>query len=134
MIWRGCGGHDLRDVVQHFNASAQDGAHAWLPDPPYHAIWCRLSDPSVPGGHADSFTTSICMYLRPEVVRTDRIAAPTDQTPVNWDDPNLDFSRSSPSGVIGDPTHASAELGAVLWEACVDAVVEVLGDVSGNLS
>jgi len=50
------------------------------------------------------------------------------------DDPDLDFSRFSPSGVIGDPTHASAALGAVLWEACVDAVVEVLGDVSGKLS
>lgn len=129
VIWRGCGGHDLRDVVQRFNATAHDGTPVWLPDPPYHAIWCRLADPSVPAGHADSFTTSICLYLRPDAVRTDKIAVSTDQTPVNWDDPDLDFSRSSPSGVIGDPTHASAELGAALWDACVDAVVEVLGNM-----
>src|SRR5207302_1807996 len=67
LVWRGCGGHDLRGVVDRFNAAGR--ASVSLPEPPYHAIWCRLADPAVPGGHADSFTTSISLYLRPESVR-----------------------------------------------------------------
>ena len=34
----------------------------------------------------------------------------------------MDFSRYSATGVIGDPTQASAELGAKLWEAVVEEV------------
>ncbi len=33
---------------------------------------------------------------------------------VNWDDPHLDFTQYSDTGVIGDATRASAELG---WDA-----------------
>ena len=43
-------------------------------------------------------------------------------SPVDWEDPALDFSRYSSSGVIGDPTHASAELGRRLWTEVVEAV------------
>jgi creatinine amidohydrolase len=41
---------------------------------------------------------------------------------VDWDDPELDFSRYSTSGVVGDPTHASAALGRRLWKAVVERV------------
>ena len=82
-----------------------------------------MADPSVPGGHADSFTTSISLYLRPESVRQDQIWNP-HSTAVDWNDPHLDFARSSSTGVIGDPTHASAELGRKLWEAAVEEAVQ----------
>src|SRR5262249_19312803 len=112
LIWRGCGGHDLRGMVQDFNRRHPQVRIA-LPELLYHAIWCRLGDAKIAGGHADSFTTSMMLHLRPEAVRQDRIFNPESQEP-EWDDPHLDFRRYSTTGVIGDPTHASAALGAQL--------------------
>jgi creatinine amidohydrolase len=129
VVWRGCGQHRLHDLVERFNASHVGQARAFLPAHPYHDIWCRLGDPQVPGGHADSFTTSISLHLRPGTVRTDRIVNP-NHPPVRWDDPNLDFAAYSSTGVIGDPTHASAELGAKLWEAVVEHVASVLNEIA----
>ena len=125
VVWRGCGGHDLRATVGRFNEEQGGGAVAFLPAHPYRDIWCRIADPSVPGGHADSFTTSITLHLRPEAVRRDRITNPRHGE-VDWDDPEIDFTRYSATGVIGDPTQASAELGARLWAAVVDEVARIL--------
>lgn len=129
VVWRGCGQHDLNGVVERFNAEHEGKARAFQPELPYHAIWCRVGDPSIPGGHADSFATSIALHLRPESVRVERICDPQHK-PVDWDDPNLDFARYSPTGVIGDPTHASAELGAKLWKAVVEEVALIFQEIA----
>lgn len=125
VVWRGCGQHDLRGTVARFNIEYRRKAKAYLPAHPYHDIWCRIGDPSKPGGHADSFATSIALHLRPDAVRTDKIVNP-HHSEVNWDDPNIDFSSYSSTGVIGDPTDASAVLGAKLWEAVVEEVALIL--------
>lgn len=129
VLWRGCGGHDLAAVVDHFNQFHQGKAHALLPSHPFYEIWCRLADPSIPVGHADSFTTSISLYLRPESVRQVQIIDP-HSTEVDWNDPNLDFARYSSTGVIGDPTHASAELGKRLWVAVVEEAAHMLQEAA----
>jgi creatinine amidohydrolase len=129
VVWRGCGGHHLDGVVERFNVERDGEARAFEPVLPYHAVWCRIGDPSIPGGHADSFGTSIALHLRPESVRMERIPAPACE-PVDWDDPELDFARYSSSGVIGDATHASAELGARLWDAVVDEAASILWDIA----
>ena len=129
VVWRGCGQHALGDVVERFNLAHVGRSRAIQPDFPYHDIWCRVADPAIPGGHADSFATSISLHLRPESVRVDKIVDPGHE-PVDWHDPNLDFVRYSTTGVIGDPTHATAELGARLWEAVVEAVALTLKDIS----
>jgi creatinine amidohydrolase len=121
IVWRGCGQHDFFDTVARFNKEYKGKAKAYLPDLPYHDIWMRIGDPDNPGGHADSFTTSIVLYHRPELVRLDKIINP-HHSDVDWKDPNLDFSRYSATGVIGDPTKASIELGKKLWEAVVEEV------------
>ena len=133
VVWRGCGGHDLRETVQRFNEAFDGRSQAFLPGHPYHQVWCRLADPSIPGGHADSFTTSIMLHLRPEAVRKGKIIDPKHK-PVDWEDPSLDFADYSSTGVIGDPTHASAELGARLWEAVVDEVAATLHLIANNLN
>ena len=129
VVWRGCAQHALKGVVERFNETHAGKARAFLPAWPYHEIWCRIGDPSVPGGHADSFATSIALHLRPETVRVDQISDPK-HGPVDWDDPNLDFARYSSTGVIGDPTQASAELGARLWMAVVEAVAHTLNVIA----
>jgi creatinine amidohydrolase len=120
VVWRGCGEHRLHEVVRKF-----DAARVVLPELPYHGIWCRLADPTIPGGHADSFTTSIALHLWPDLVRLDLVPQEPSQAP-DWDDPDLDFARYSRTGVVGDATHASAELGAVLFSASVEAAADVL--------
>ena len=83
----------------------------------------------MPGGHADSFATSIALHLRPEAVRQDLISDPQLGS-VDWEDPDLDFAKYSSTGVIGDPTHASAELGARLWQAVVSEVALTLKEIA----
>ena len=129
VVWRGCGGHDLRTAVERFNEAFSGRSTAFLPSHPYDDVWRRIGDPAVLGGHADSFATSIALHLRPDAVRTDRIVDP-GHGPVDWRDPNLDFADYSRTGAIGDPTHASAELGAKLWEAVVDAVAATLASIA----
>ena len=129
VIWQGRGGHHLGDVVSQFNAEHAGRARAFLPALPYEEIWCQHGDPDIPGGHADSFATSLALYLRPDAVRTHHIITPRCK-PVNWADPELDLSRHTNTGVIGDPTHATAELGQRLWEATVEAVALILKDAA----
>ena len=83
------------------------------------------------GGHADGFATSISLHLRPSAVRLNEIVDPA-HPPVDWEDPNLDFVRYSVTGVIGDPTHASAELGARLREAVVDSVAATFHTIASS--
>jgi creatinine amidohydrolase len=125
VVWRGCAAHNLRETVERFNRDYRRKSRAYLPGFPYHDIWCRIGDPSNPGGHADAFGTSIALYLRPEAVRRDKIANPHSKE-VDWNSASLDFGRYSRTGVIGDPTPASAELGKKLWEAVVDEVAAIL--------
>jgi len=128
VVWRGCGGHGLQTVVAEFNQAMNGRSVAHLPGHPFHAIWCRLADPAVAGGHADSFATSIALYRHPEQVRPEEV--PEASAMPDWDEPDLDFSKYSTSGVIGDPTHASADLGKALWDACVDEFGAMLREVA----
>ena len=120
VVWRGCGEHDLSGVVERFNGS-RDDARAHLPELPYHAIWCEVADRGVPGGHADNFTTSIALHRHPELVRTDAIPSGASAQP-DWSRKDIDFTLVSSTGVVGDATHASAELGAKLWDSCVERI------------
>jgi creatinine amidohydrolase len=94
-------GHDLSEVITEMQSAWEGRVRFDLPTPPFAQLWAEHGDPTVPSGHADSFTTSICLYLRPEAVRIDRIPAPSESP--DWADPNLDFSAYTPAGTIGDP-------------------------------
>ena len=69
------------------------------------------------------------LYHRPELVRRDKIINPHNSE-VAWDDPDLDFHNYSSTGIIGDPTQASAELGKKLWEAVVEEVALVFKEIA----
>ena len=127
VVWRGCGEHRLQEAVDRFNARFRPRCVACLPPLPYHDIWCCVADPGVPGGHADSFTTSIALYRRPDTVRLDRIP-PTRSREVNWDDSHLDFTKYSDTGVIGDATQASTELGRKLWKEVILTTAAIFRD------
>ena len=128
VVWRGCGEHRLQGAVERFNAKFHSQCTAYLPSLPYRDIWLRVAEPAVPCGHADSFATSIAMYQRPEVVQLDRIPPPNSGN-VDWADPHIDFTKYSETGVIGDATKASAELGCVLWNEVVLTTAAIFRDV-----
>lgn len=100
---------------------------AHLPSTPYRDILLRVGDPAVPCGHADSFATSIAMYRRPEAVRRDKIPPPNSGN-VDWDNPHLDFTKYSETGVIGGATKASVELGRMLWNEVVLSTAAIFRD------
>ena len=129
VIWRGCGGHQVNRVINRITREYGDTIQIFNPSHPFYNVWCKVADPSIPGGHADSFTTSISLYKRPETVRENLISNPNSNEP-EWEDGNLDFSKYSKTGVIGDPTKASKELGRKLWEETVNQVIEILKDLS----
>ena len=88
--------------------------------------------------HADELETSVYLYLDADSVQMDKarkdINLPessytwidlTESPPVSvWDD----WSRISKTGVIGDPTVATAEKGKKLAEACVGKLIELVRD------
>lgn len=92
------------------------------------------------GIHAGFSETSIVMYLAPDLVAPvmparnvpEHIAALKhigfNAKPVMFGWTSDDFG---PEGVIGDPTGANAEMGAVLFERGVTFVTEALGEIDG---
>jgi creatinine amidohydrolase len=100
----------------------QEDARALIPDAPTAT------------GHACALETSISLYLWPDAV--DSNAIPAGDTPGSWPDPHMfakkevalvrRFEEINPTGVIGRPALATAEMGERLFNAavhrCRDAV------------
>jgi creatinine amidohydrolase len=125
LLWRGCGQHELGSVVDRFNTAHGDSkVHQPVLD--YGAI----SNPAlgiVPGGHADSFATSVCMVLDQSRIRSERIRLAVNR-PLDWTKP-VDFAATSDTGVIGDPTKASLQAGRQIWQQCVEAGTQAVIDI-----
>jgi creatinine amidohydrolase len=80
------------------------------------------------GSHATPSETSILMHLRPELVGDVARVKPTKAGLITWQPGPADLREHYPEGNIGsDPARASAEIGAVLFEAAVEGVIEVAG-------
>ncbi len=87
--------------------------------------------------HAGEIETSTTLALRPHLVAMDR-AAPevpgfssrfldfSNQRSVSW---NAYTERISDSGVMGDPTRASAEKGRRMWAVMINNLVELVEDL-----
>jgi creatinine amidohydrolase len=89
-------------------------------------------------GHACEFETALVMHLRPDLVKLDRAVSlypdpgsrylTTDLLGASRVRTYLDFKDLSPSGVLGDPSLATAEKGARFFEVAVAALAEFIGD------
>jgi creatinine amidohydrolase len=84
--------------------------------------------------HACEAETSMVMALRPELVDESKFEAARHMEPgqvagrAEAVHSPMKFEERTPTGVIGDPTAASAEKGEKLLEASADAVAVVLSD------
>jgi creatinine amidohydrolase len=93
---------------------------------------------SGPGGiaHACEYETSMMLYLRPDLVEMSQAEADFGQLSLkyfNWDEGRPSplawqdwWSRFSKGGVAGDPTVATAEFGARLFEVTVERFIELV--------
>ncbi len=87
--------------------------------------------------HADEFETSLYLHLAADRVRMDRVESGVDITgsylssdstsnyPVRFND---FWGRWTTSGVHGDPTRATAEKGALIWEAAVNGLIGLVDE------
>jgi creatinine amidohydrolase len=92
-------------------------------------------------GHACEFETALMMHLRPDLVKMDRAVTvypdpgsrylTTDLLGASAVRTYLDFKDLSPTGVLGDPSHASPEAGARFFAAVTDALARFIDDFAG---
>ncbi|MFJ9563845.1 mycofactocin biosynthesis peptidyl-dipeptidase MftE [Streptomyces fuscichromogenes] len=106
------------------NAATLDTALVLLRAEGHDAVWTGCD---LPGGdaHAGRAETSVLLHLEPERVRLDAaVAGDTRPLPVLLPELTARGVRAvSPSGVLGDPTGASAEEGRRALDATVAAAV-----------
>ncbi len=86
--------------------------------------------------HADEIETSLYLYLRPEGVRTELAKAENNMLPSEfwWQDLEKPgrigmmewWSSLSHTGVLGDPTLASAEKGEILYRAVTEELAKLI--------
>jgi len=86
--------------------------------------------------HADEIETSMYLHLRPEGVRKDLAAPENNMLPSEFWWQDLEdggrigmmewWSTFSHTGVLGDPTLASAEKGEALYRACVSELAKLI--------
>lgn len=115
----------LRRLDSEFPRARLAGAAYWDMAEPELAALCR--GPRTVMGHACELETSMMLHLRPDLVRSERIADDPDETPGSlrgtfW---ARDFSRRTHHGVIGHPESASAASGEKMLQASVARVVAV---------
>jgi len=96
-------------------------------------------------GHAGELETAIYLHLRPELVGDDRrvrmVESFTDagmrdlavRGPAQIAGPRP-MREVYPDGVMGDPTVATAELGALLLAAAVDGIKQIVDDVAADVA
>ncbi len=143
LLLNGHGGNQAVLTATAAQASADLGILAWT-----LSYWALVPDvlrevgSSPPGGmgHAGEMETSLALHLRPDTVdrdalRADIPASAGTRRAIDFRSPGpvaapLDLRRDSREGVLGDPTDASAEKGAVITDAIVGRLVEVIDDLA----
>lgn len=101
-----------------------------LTDPlaPIAAVIDRVRETDV-YGHAGEIETSIVLYVRPDLVKLERVRGGARLGPrrvLEHVDAMADWVCYALEGFVGDPTKASADKGRVLFEALVEAVAEIV--------
>lgn len=106
------------EALRPFGTSA---VHLRIHDGPrYRAAAQRLATQAF-GSHADELETSRMLHIAPRRVHMDRAAA----TPGGPFAGPLTLANA-PSGSYGDPTSATAAVGAQLWQAMFDDLMEAI--------
>jgi creatinine amidohydrolase len=94
----------------------------------------RTSRGAAPGlNHAEEVETSIMLALEPGHVHPERYAAEYPSFPSDFGTRPMQLHPFSPSGVFGDPSHATAAKGEHILAATVEGSLAVLADFIAGL-
>jgi creatinine amidohydrolase len=103
-------------------------------------LFSELRESEYPGGmaHGCELETSVCLYLRPELVQFEKAERDIHFQPGKfffWDLQTPSpivfqewFSRYSNTGTVGDPTKATKEKGERFVNAVVDRTIELISE------
>lgn len=112
------------------NVSTLSSAIAQMRDEQHDVAWLACIFESDGDAHAGSTETSVMLHIAPERVRMDR-AVPGQLAPLSQILPLLmsaGVRAASPSGVLGDPTSATADIGQTLMSQLVDRGVALVAN------
>lgn len=143
LVVTGHGGNNatLGTVAQDLLRDRPDLELAWTPVTSLAPQQVAATDPSEVHGHSGEAETAQMLHLSPGLVHTDRLA-PGTTTLDQLDDlaalarragqPTLalPYDRLSPSGVLGDPTTATAEQGRAIVDEVVRRIVDFVREWS----
>jgi len=76
--------------------------------------------------HAGYLETSDMLYLKPELVKKNKIKKSSVPKPMNWISPYYECKRDWRKGVLGNPIKASAKVGRKNFEAIVKNLINYL--------
>jgi creatinine amidohydrolase len=112
-----CAGLNYFDLAKHVVHDVRESPKGWV-------------------AHADEIETSLYLHLRPDGVKRDLAKAENNMLPSDfwWQDLEEGsslgmmewWSTFSTTGVLGDPTKASAEKGKVIYEALVERLAALI--------
>jgi len=138
VVVNGHGGNvaSLREVCGRLT---RDGTAYAVPFTWFDAVDLEdLDAPDVAMGHGGPVETSLVRHLHPESVRPDRFEEAAEGAADGWGEfrsgVNLayDSAEFANSGVVGDPSHSSAELGERLLGAAATALADLLSAVESR--
>ncbi len=112
------------------NITALSSAVAQMRQEQHHVAWHACIFESGGDAHAGSIETSIMLHLAPDKVRMDKAAA-GQTAPLEQILPLImsqGVRAASPTGVLGDPTGASADVGRQMMEQLVRISAVLLTD------
>jgi creatinine amidohydrolase len=87
--------------------------------------------PGWPLEHAGVMTTSVMLYLRPELVHMERVPNHPPIVYPPYDVFPADPERGSPSGVLASANGATAAKGALIFDRCVGGISDALAGEFG---
>ena len=136
-VVRGCGGHwvvpgVVWDVKAEASRYGQDVVLRILSvDEHWHALQ-EKHFPGTDGGHAAVMETALCLAERSDLVKPDRMEAPslnmlTERYRIGGE--AFLFHEMSSTGALGDPRPATVEGGRAIWDEITTAFAEKLRDL-----
>ena len=129
VVWRGCGGHDLRDAVERFNEAFSGRSTAFLPPPRITTFGAGLLTRRYPVATPTASqrrSRSICV---PRPSARTGLSTPSTGPLTGTTRTSISPTTLGPAPSATPPT-PTAELGAKLWEAVVDAVAATLASIA----
>ncbi|MDP3888407.1 MAG: creatininase family protein [bacterium] len=129
IVWSGCGGHDLKKMIEKFNRKHEE-VKVYYPQLDLYAVSFQMGGRKMVdnGGHADAPSTSWCLYLAPDYIRKDKIQNPNNR-PLDWTRTSKDLSLYTKDGAFGNLTLANKDFGKRSWEQIIKEAAKVIKEI-----